>query len=219
MTGRERLIRAADDGRAGSLANRLRSRRFAAFERFAAQHGRAPRVIDLGGTPDYWEARGWADGPAVVTLVNLKRFEQRSAHVIPTVGDATSVRFEDGAFDIVFSNSVIEHLATLDRQHAMAREIRRLAPAYWVQTPNFWFPVEPHFLTPAWHWLPKRARVHVLTRRGVGWTDRADRARAHEVVHEIRLLRRRELARMFPDGQLVPERFGGLVKSWTAVRG
>ena len=32
-------------------------------------------------------------------------------------------------------------------------------------------------------------------------------------------MRRGELARLFPDATLVPERFGGLVKSWTAVRG
>ena len=50
----------------------------------------------------------------------------------------------------------------------MAAEVRRLAPVYWVQTPNFWFPMEPHFLTPAWHWLPVDLRVAMLRRRALG---------------------------------------------------
>ena len=32
-------------------------------------------------------------------------------------------------------------------------------------------------------------------------------------------MKRGELARLFPEAQLIPERFGGLVKSWTAIRG
>ena len=32
-------------------------------------------------------------------------------------------------------------------------------------------------------------------------------------------MRRDELARLFPDAQIVGERFGGLVKSWTAIGG
>ena len=82
----------------------------------------------------------------------------------------------------------------------MAGEVRRVATAYWVQTPNFWFPVEPHFLVPAWHWLPERTRVAILQRRGVGWAGRcpdpeyarADRPGAPADAP-------RELARLFPD--------------------
>ena len=103
----------------------------------------------------------------------------------------------------------------------MAREMQRGRPRYWVQTPNFWFPIEPHFLVPAWHWLPEDARVAILRRRGVGWAGRCpgpDHAR--RVVQEHRLMRRDELARLFPDAQrIVGERFGGLTKSWTAIRG
>ena len=101
----------------------------------------------------------------------------------------------------------------------MAAEIRRVASdAYSVQTPNFWFPIEPHFLVPAWHWLPERARVAILRRRGVGWAGRCpDAAFARRIVDEHRLMRRGELARLFPDAEIVGEPFGGLIKSWTAV--
>jgi hypothetical protein len=102
----------------------------------------------------------------------------------------------------------------------MAAEVRRVATAYWVQTPNFWFPVEPHFLVPAWHWLPEDARVAILRRRGVGWAGRCpDPQRAREVVQEHRLMRRAELARLFPDAVIMGERIGGLTKSWTALGG
>jgi hypothetical protein len=102
----------------------------------------------------------------------------------------------------------------------MAAEVRRVAHAYWVQTPNFWFPIEPHFLVPAWHWLPERNRVAILRRRGVGWAGRCeDPQYAWRIVREHRLMRRSELARLFPEATLHPERLGGLVKSWTAVGG
>ena len=115
---------------------------------------------------------------------------------------------------------MIEHLFTLENQTAMANEIRRVAAAYWVQTPNFWFPVEPHFMIPGWQWLPEDTRVAILRRRGVGWAGRCeDPAHARRVVEEHRLMRRAELASLFPDAQIVGERFGGFTKSWTAIGG
>jgi hypothetical protein len=89
-----------------------------------------------------------------------------------------------------------------------------------VQTPNFWFPVEPHFLVPAWHWLPESARVAILTRRGVGRAGRCpDPAFAPEIVQQHRLMGRRELQRLFSDSRVVPERLFGVVKSWVALGG
>jgi hypothetical protein len=80
--------------------------------------------------------------------------------------------------------------------------------------------VEPHFLVPAWHWLPEAARVAILRRRGVGWAGRCpDPAVARKVVEEHRLMRRKELARLFPNATLVGEKFGGFTKSWTALGG
>lgn len=213
------MRRAATDTRPGSLSRRLRDRRFAQFEQFADTLPRPLRIIDVGGTPDYWRARGWGDRDDVkITLVNLKSFAQASANIIPVTGDATSLAHDDDSFDLAFSNSVIEHLFTYEDQERMAREVSRVAPAYWVQTPNFWFPVEPHFLAPTWHWMPRRVRVEILTRRDMGWADRSPRRQAELLVEEIRLLRRRELVRLFPDAILLPERVGGLVKSWTATR-
>jgi hypothetical protein len=217
------LMRALADADAnGSLSNARRSRRFEAFERILEDFPDRPvRVLDIGGTNSFWEQRGWAGRDNVhVVLVNLEAEPRVHENIEPRAGDATNLReLPDGCFDVVFSNSVIEHLETFERQAAMAAEVRRLAPSYWVQTPNFWFPMEPHFLTPAWHWLPVDLRVALLRRRRFGWRGpcpEPDEAQA--LVREIRLMRSRELRRLFPDATLEAERIGPFVKSFVAVR-
>jgi hypothetical protein len=103
------------------------------------------------------------------------------------------------------------------QQRTMADEVRRVGHAYWLQTPNFWFPMEPHFLTPGWQFLPVSARVAILRRRKVGWRGPyPDPVDAEREVRGIRMMRRREIAKLFPEAEIVPERFAGLVKSWTA---
>ena len=111
--------------------------------------------------------------------------------------------FADGEFDLAYCSSVIEHVAPGDRA-AFARELRRVARGWYVQTPAFSFPVEPHALLPVAHWLPPRLR-RPYWRLGVAgdWED-------------IALLRRREMAELF--GEPVAERAGPLVKSWVSVR-
>jgi hypothetical protein len=215
------LQRQADDDRAASFSHRMRARRFERFEQLTATLPRPLSILDVGGTNAYWAQRGWADRPGVtITTVNLTAEEQEHENVVPMKADATALPFADGEFDLVFSNSVIEHLFTFENQRRMAAEVRRIGRAYWVQTPNFWFPIEPHFLAPAWHWLPVSVRVAILRRRAVGWNGRCpDVEKARSVVREHRLMRRSELASLFPGARIEPERVGGLVKSWTALHG
>jgi Methyltransferase domain len=218
----ERLRHLADDGDADSLSRRLRERRFQMFDSLVARLPHPVSILDVGGTTEFWERRGWAERDDIsITLVNLGDQEDRHENIRAVVGDATNLwGFGEHQFDIAFSNSVIEHLFTFEAQSRMAREMRRVARAHWVQTPNFWFPVEPHFLVPAWHWLSEDARVAILTRRGVGWAGRCpDPDFAREIVQQHRLMKRGELQRLFPDSQIVPERFCGMVKSWVAHRG
>ena len=111
--------------------------------------------------------------------------------------------FADGEFDLAYCSSVIEHVAPEDRA-AFAAELRRVARGWYVQTPAFSFPVEPHALLPFAHWLPVNVR-RAYWRLGV--------AGAWE---QIELLRRGEMAQLF--GEPVAERAGPLVKSWISVR-
>jgi hypothetical protein len=216
---RSTLLRAADDSRDTSISHRLRSRRFEQFDAFA-DHGTGLRILDVGGTLAYWEQRGWAGRPDVhLTLVNLTSEPQRYENVTALAGDARALPFEDRSFDIAFSNSVIEHVGDRGDQQQMADEIRRVADRYWVQTPNYWFPIEPHYLVPGWQWLPSSVRVAILRRRNVGQRGRTpDPVEARLLVDHTLLLTGRRLQRMFPDGRLQAERIGGLVKSWTIAR-
>jgi len=111
--------------------------------------------------------------------------------------------FDDGAFDLAYCSSVIEHVDRRDRD-AFARELRRVARGWYVQTPAYSFPVEPHALLPFAHWLPARLRRRYW-RFGVAgdW-------------EQIELLRRAEMTALF--GAPVAERVGPLVKSWVSVR-
>jgi Methyltransferase domain len=212
-------LRAVDDSRVSSISHRLRSRRFEQFDKFAG-HGTGLRILDVGGTVAYWEQRGWTGRSDVeLTLVNLTAEPSDYANVTSLAGDARALPFEEGSFDIAFSNSVIEHVGDRDEQRRMADEIRRVAVRYWVQTPNYWFPLEPHYLVPGWQWLPTEIRVAILRRRTVGQLGRTpDPAQARAVVDHTQLLTGRQLRRLFPDGELRAERVAGLVKSWTIVR-
>jgi len=216
VTG-EVLTRMADWRDPESFSNRMRARRFERFERLAAPLPRPLRILDVGGTDDMWEGVGWAGREDVsITMLNIDPVESRHANIDSIAGDATDLaQIADGEYDIAFSNSVIEHLFTADAQAAMAREMRRAGRALWLQTPNFWFPVEPHFHFVGWQWLPERARVEILRRRSCGWRTRTpDPDAARELVREVRLMRRAELERLFPGATIVPERFLGTVKSW-----
>jgi len=226
------LRRLADVDADQSFSNRRRARRFEAFARLAdslpRDSSRPMRILDVGGRSAFWEQRGWAGRDDIqIVIVNLESELAACESEHPArdnielcAGDATNLSaMPDRSFDIVFSNSVIEHLETFGRQAAMAREVQRLAPVHWIQTPNFWFPVEPHFLTPAWHWLPVSLRVELLRRRRWGWRGPCpDPVEARALVREVRLMRGAELRRLFPDSTVNPERIGPFVKSFVAVR-
>jgi Methyltransferase domain len=212
----------ADSENKDSFANRLRTRRFRQFEAFASRMPRPLRILDVGGTNAFWVNRGWHQRSDVEILtLNLVAEEQRSANIRPLAGDATNLaEFADKSIDIVFSNSVIEHLFTFENQRRMAAEVQRVGKAFWVQTPNFWFPVEPHFHFIGWQWLPLEARTSLIQKRTCGWRGPCpDPTEARRAVEEVRLLTRSEMHTLFPNARLIAERFGGLVKSWTAVGG
>jgi len=212
----------ADSADPNSLANRLRSRRFALFESLVSSLPKSIRILDIGGTNEFWENRGWGNRTDVqVVTLNLRVEPKLFSNIESVVGDATDLgRFQDASFDIAFSNSVIEHLFTFDNQRRMANEVRRVGKAYWVQTPNFWFPVEPHFHVLGWQWMPFGIRVSLIRRWKCGWRGPcADLEQARRLVREVRLMTDAELRQAFPDADLVPERFAGLVKSWIVIHG
>ncbi len=183
--------------------------------------GAGTRVLDIGGTPDNWQL---IDVTPRLVLLNMPRAQADLAGAAQWVaGDGRSLPFRDASFDVVFSNSVIEHVGDAESQQRFAREVARVGRTYWVQTPNRWFPVEQHLLTPIVHWLPKRWQGAIV-RRGTVWSmlmrptpDRRDFYIEH-YLRDIRLLSFREFAGLFPGAEIVRERFLGLTKSLIARR-
>lgn len=216
------LVSLADNRNAGSLAARLRRRRGALFRRLLESVPRPVRLLDLGGTQRYWEVVEPAGLPGVeIVLLNREAPEVTRPGFLGVAGDARDLSdIRDGAFDVVFSNSVIEHVGDLDDQRAMASEIQRVGRRFFVQTPNRYFPLEPHFLFPGFQFLSVEARAQLLMRFRLGWYPRIpDPARAREVAASIRLLTEAELRSLFPDATIHHERLAGLTKSLIATGG
>ena len=184
----------------------------------------ACRILDLGGEPDYWRLfdRAFLRAKAVhVLLVNPQPQATTDPLFSTHVGDACALPELQDPFDLVHSNSVIEHVGDWSRMEAFAAEVRRLAPRYYVQTPYFYFPVEPHFSEPFFHWRSEQARARMLMRRRRGWYGRkaCDVGEAMRVVQHARLLDKRQFRFLFPDAQHVDEKAAGLTKSLIALRG
>jgi hypothetical protein len=137
------------------------------------------------------------------------------------VGDARDMRgVRDQEFDVVFSNSVIEHVGSFSDQAAMASEVRRVGERYFIQTPNKYFPIEPHFLVPGFQFLPLGIRARLHARRDLGWWKKADSYEAALAeVSTIRLLTERDVRKLFPEARVFKERFYGLTKSFIAYHG
>jgi hypothetical protein len=215
-----------DSGKAGNKFRLDRLRRFLLplLEKVAA-HRSKTRILDIGGNVQYWEPieQDLQQFKCEVTLLNVtgsalheSRGGGRFSFVI---GDGRDCKFPDDSFDLVHSNSVIEHVGNWKDMQAMAKEVRRLAPAYYLQVPYFWFPLEPHFRTPFFHWLPEQVRSRMIMRRSLGFMNQAlTMAQAVEAVQSAQLLDVAQVKALFPDAAIVRERALFLTKSVIALR-
>jgi hypothetical protein len=175
-------------------------------------------VIDFGGRVEMWNAMRFGES---TTIVNV---EPPPNDVPPNFtylqGDATRMELPDRQFDLAFSNSAIEHVGSFDDQKRFADEMLRVGRRIYCQTPNKWFPVEPHFLGLCVHWLPKKWFNHFVDRYLTlhGWRYRPDREASAALINSIRLLTRSELVQLFPGCKIKTERFIGMPKSFVAWR-
>lgn len=214
------------------LSERFRSKRSGVLrgliEHAFVRHGRV-RVIDLGGRLSFWQKLGedfLHRNNVHVTILNLSEGEAGNAGVSSdrysfVVGDATATEFADDSFDIAMSNSVIEHLFSWEAMVRFADETRRIAPVYYCQTPNYWFPIDPHYAkAPMMHWMPRPTRAWLLRTFPLAHSGRVSSVRkSFAVTDAARLLCWTQMRDIFPDATLVPERFLWIfVKSWMAVR-
>lgn len=211
----------ADNTNERSVATDLRRRRFRLFTDMLAHIEPPVRILDVGGRQKYWEMMGFLpDAGHSITLLNIVSEPITLPHFTSVQGDARHMSmFGPAEFDIVFSNSVIEHVGSFEDQRRMANEVRRVGKRYYVQTPNRFFPIEPHFVFPCFQFLPLSWRVWLVQHFSLGWYPRLpDREHARREVASIRLLSAAELVALFPDGALYRERYLGLTKSFVIYK-
>lgn len=192
----------------------------ALFER-TLRPSRDTRVLDVGGSPLIWE---FASVRPELTFLNLpSALVSNCPDAGQVAGDGRMLPFRDKSFDIVFSNSVIEHVGTREDQRRFAREVARVGRRYWVQTPNRRFPVELHVMLPLVHYFPKALQRAILKRFTI-WERLAHptaEQRASYVDHflnELNLLDTRTLRLLFPDACILSEPFLGVAKSIIAFQ-
>jgi hypothetical protein len=203
-----------------SALRHFRTQRLRLFERtFAISE--STRILDVGGSPEIWS---YSKLKPQLTILNMPSALLPHAGACNLVAaDGRLLPFPDHAFDIVFSNSVIEHVGTRDDQHRFAHEVARVGKKYWIQTPNRRFPFEHHVMLPGVHFLPKSWQEAVVGRL-TGWEHivrpTADERRnyIHHFLRELNLLDSGDMRALFPDAELIKERFAGIPKSLIAVR-
>jgi hypothetical protein len=200
-----------------SLSGRARHRRWQIFnERFPDID--QMNVLDLGGTAVSWQLSGLR--PARLVLLNLA--DAGGCEGTETViGDACDLPEEisDSRFDLVYSNSVIEHVGGHWRRQRFAETVRDMAAHHWIQTPYRYFPVEPHWAAPGFQFVPLALRGRLIVAWPIGslamvkdWPTAVMRAQGTE------LLSKTEMRGYFPDSDLLVEHIFGLPKSLIAVR-
>lgn len=200
-----------------SLAERLRRRRWAILRQYVPNL-QDLRVVDLGGTAQWWD-----NAPVVpqhVTVVNLHVTDAESSKVRSIQGDALRADelLSGEEFDLVFSNSLIEHLGGHSARRRFSNVVYALADSYVIQTPYRYFPIEPHWMFPGFQFLPIAARSWLAPRWPLGHTKGWDAEPATSEVMSTELLSVAEMRSYFPDGEIVWERVAGLPKSMIVVK-
>jgi SAM-dependent methyltransferase len=159
----------------------------------------------------------------------LIRGKRQYGFNIVLLGEDGLLPFEDGYFDIVHCNSVIEHV-TVDktkqwsvrsqkeftevafkRQKQFANEIRRVAKSYFVQTPNKDFIFESHTWLPLVQFLPRPVLVKMINWLNKWWVKKT--------TPDWNLLTERQMKELFPDAIIIREKTAGFTKSFIAIRG
>lgn len=181
--------------------------------------GRDIEILDVGGRPEYWENIG-LDNISKIILLNydadeLTREGAENSLFETRLGDGRDLSdYGDKSFDLVHSNSVIEHVGGWEDMAAMASEVQRVGQEGWHQTPAYEFPLEPHFRIPFIHWLgaPTRASLLGLS----SFYGKQDRAARRMHVERINLLSNPEMKVLFPNSRIWKERII-LTKSYVAI--
>lgn len=200
-----------------SLGDQFREKRFSFFLKKFNKMKKPISILDVGGKINFWENRGLAgNNDYIITIVNIEKEKSLYSNIKTKMGDATDLSpFKDKSFDVVHSNSVIEHLYYFENQKKMASEIIRVGQKHIVQTPNKYFFLEPHYLLPFFQFIPDKLKYLILTKTKLSRLKKWDKKFASQYIEEIRLLSLKEIKVFFPSSKIYFEKFLGMNKSFT----
>lgn len=215
---RSYLLFNANQNNVNSVSDQFRRKRFDFFRKFCSELKKPISILDLGGSDYHWRNSEFAGNRDFdITIINL---EDQNTDAIENIKfikkDVRNLEsFTEEEFDVVYSNSLIEHINDKDSQQRLAEDIRRIGRHYFIQTPNYYFPVEPHFLFPFFQFLPFKIKSALIRKYDLGWYSRQpEKDKADELAGSVRLLKLNELKKLFTDGNIYHEKYLFLNKSF-----
>lgn len=225
------LLKNSNSSDKNSLASHFRRKRIRVFENFYKESilsdvsfvgtgkKRKVTILDVGGSYTYWKSIDFKYfNTAAYTLLNLYKSDIPNScnNMVSVVGDATDLsEYEDNQFDLVFSNSVIEHVGDFEAQRKMVQEMCRTGKHCYLQTPNRYFFMEPHFLIPFFQFFPLKIKVFLILHCNIQNIPKAKNyTEALEIAKSVRLMTKRELSILFPGIKIRKEKFLFMTKSF-----
>jgi len=203
---------------AKSLSNKFRRKRIEIFKNLLNKYNPPVKILDLGGTQEFWENMELISDRIQITIINTESINTKYKNLKSLKKDVRDLsEFRDKDYDIVFSNSLIEHIGDFPEQKKLAEEITRIGKTYFIQTPNYYFPLEPHFLFPYFQLLPKKMKVILLSHFNLGWFKKSQKSEAVKIINSIRLLKYKDLKKLFPGALIKREKFSGFTKSFICI--
>lgn len=180
------------------------------------------KILDIGGDIQYWKNIGWQHLACKIHLLNLyesKVPENETHQFSSSVGNGLSLEYKKGDVDLIFSNSVIEHVGSYENQQIFANEVRRVSDKYIIQTPSILFPLEPHSLIPLFQFLPHSIRAILIMTFNINYFPKAKTYKAAIIVsHSTLMFTYKRFKQLFPDAEIQVERILGIPKSYTAIK-
>ena len=217
---RSLLLKNANQTNENSISSRQRKKRFEYFKEYCAKLKKPLKIIDIGGSDYYWKSLGFTgDDNYKIDIINIEDQETDSFKNISFIKkDVRDLGFIKGKeYDLVFSNSMIEHLGNSEEQKKLADEIQRIGKNYFIQTPNYYFPVEPHFLLPFFQFLSDDMKTKLISKFDLGWFEKqTDIVKARELAVSVKLLKEIDLKKLFPGCKIYKEKYFLLNKSFIA---
>lgn len=201
-----------------SISLMLRKKRFMKFMKLL-KHKSGLTILDIGGFGNSLEVLSEdfvkSNNITILNIENVDVFNKNTKYIM---GDATNEKqFQPKSFDVIYCNSVIEHVGDFNKMKKLASNIRNWGVYYFVQTPAYYFPIEPHFLVPFFHFLPHKIRAYILTKFELASFPREENYyRALSIVSSVRLLKKKEFKLLFPEATILKEKFMFITKSYIA---